>query len=145
MPTEAAQLASAQRSKRVWSNGELCVVDDRNFYLYGSIEIKIHEHVDSFMWGAWAKINEASFFRYQSSFNDATREKFDPLDAHLGTDIPFYPMSLGLPMRVHIQPVGTRPLFLLEQGAHPLVVDQQKGVSAARIEEIKKWFASLSA
>ena len=145
MPTEAAKVPSFQRPERVWINGELCVVDDKKFYLYGSIEIDIHDHADSFMWGAWAEVDENFFFQYQSAFSDVKRTKIDPQNARLGTDIPFYPVTLDLPISVHIQPIGVRPLFLLAKGEHPLVMDQQQGVSVARIEAIKKWFASLSA
>jgi hypothetical protein len=144
MPTEAARVPDGQRHDRVWSNGELCVIDDEKFYLYGSIEIAIHEHTEGFMWGAWVELSEELFFWYQDLLEAEGRERNPPFPAVLGTDIPFYPLTLGLPLTVHIQPKGIRPLFFLEAGSHPLIHDQKTGVTVEDIKAIKRWLLSLS-
>ncbi len=144
MPTEAARVPANERESRVWSNGELCVVDDEKFYLYGSIEINIHGHSEGFLWGAWVELSEELFFWYQDLLEADGREANAPFEATLSTDIPFYPSTLGLPLAVHIQPNGTRPLFSLADGSHPLVRDQKDGVSVEHIKAIKRWFLSLS-
>lgn len=144
MPTEAARVPAGQRPDRLWSNGELCVIDDEKFYLYGSIEIAIHGHLDGFTWGAWVEISEELFFWYQDLLEAVGREKEPPFQAVLATDIPYYPPTLGLPLAVHIQPEGLRPLFSLEAGPHPLVQDQKNGVTVEDIKAIKSWFQSFS-
>lgn len=143
MPTKAAEIPSIQRDERLWSNGELCVIDDEKFYLYGSIEMEILEHSEGFIWGAWVEITEERFFWYQDQLDAEGRENCSPFKATLATDIPFYPVTLGLPLDVHIQPRGMRPQFVLEAGAHPLIHDQHSGVSAEQIGKIKSWFQSL--
>lgn len=90
-PTEAARIPAEERQDRVWSNGELCVVDDERFYFYGSIEIRIHRHSESFIWGAWVEVAEKTFFSYQELLDAEGRETHAPFEATLGTDIPFYP------------------------------------------------------
>lgn len=144
LPTEAAQIPEIQRAERVWSTSELCVVDDESFYLYGSIEIKIQNHPEGFSWGAWARLSEDRFFWYQDLLAVEGREENSSFEGVLGTDIPFYPPTIGLPLSVHIQPKGLRPLFLLKHGTHPLVHDQEVGISVERIKAIKSWFRSLS-
>ncbi len=144
MPTAAAKIPADQRVDRVWSNGELCVIDDEKFYLYGSIEIVIHGHAEGFAWGAWAELSEELFFWYQDILEAEGREKNQPFKATLSTDIPFYPPTIGFPVAVHIQPKGLRPHFSLADGPHPLIQDQKNGVSVERIKEFKSWFLSLS-
>lgn len=144
MPTEAAKIPINQREDRVWSNGELCVIDDEKFYLYGSIEIAIHGHSEGFAWGAWVELSEELFFWYQDLLDAEGREDNSPIEATLSTDLPFYPSTLGLPLEVHTQPKGLRPHLYLADGSHPLIQDQRTGVSVERIKSIRSWFLSLS-
>lgn len=144
LPTEAAQIPERERDHRVWSNGELCVIDDARYYLYGSIELSIHDHPDGFSWGAWVEIDEEHFFWYQDLLDLDGREDNEAFPALLATDIPFYPVTMGLALTVHVQPNGWRPLFRLNNAAHPLVEDQKAGVSVERMQAIKQWFLSLS-
>jgi hypothetical protein len=143
MPTDAATIPPAQRSERVWSNGELCVIDDSNFYLYGSISFDILGHEDQFSWGAWVKLSEELFFWYQDLLDADGREKNASFAATLETDIPFYPPTIGLPLMVRVQALGLRPEFVLEHGTHSLIHDQESGVSTDRIQEIKQWFNDM--
>ncbi len=145
LPTQAAMVPQAEREERIWTNGELCVVDDERFYLYGSVVLSIHGHAEEFSWGAWAEVSEAHFMACQDLMAVQGREATAPLAAVLGTDIPFYPVTLGLPLQVHLQPLGLRPLFRLDAGEHPLVLDQAGGVPPERIHAIRAWLASLKA
>ncbi len=144
-PTHTSTVPLAEREERVWSNGEMCVVDDERFYLYGSVLLPVRGHSDEFAWGAWAEVSEELFMAYQDLRADEGREAHAPLAGVMGTDIPFYPVTLGLPLMVHIQPLGLRPNFLLDAGTHPLVQDQAGGVTAERVQSIKAWFASIKA
>lgn len=144
-PTLTDKVPPAEWAERVWSNGEMCVIDDERFYLYGSVLLSIHGHPDEFAWGAWAEVSEEQFMGYQELRAEEGREAHAPLAALLGTDIPFYPATLGLPLMVHVQPQGLRPNFVLDAGPHPLVQDQAGGVSPERVESIKAWFASIKA
>ena len=143
LPTVVTPISEAERESRVWSNGELCVLDDLSFFLYGSIEIPIHGHEGHFIWGAWVQLSEEHFFWYQQLLDDEGREANEPFNALLATDIPFYPPTRDLPTLVTLQPKGYRPLFQLTSTEHQLGQDQAHGVEPERIEAIKRWFASL--
>jgi hypothetical protein len=43
---------------------------------------------------------------------------------------------LNLKTRVHTRPVGLRPFIELEPTEHPLAVEQQNGITLARVKEI---------
>ena len=144
LPTEAAKIPLAQRDERMWSNGELCVVDDEKYYLYGSIEIAIHGHAAEFVWGAWVELGLDQFLWYEEHLDAEGREAKAPFAALLGTDIPYYPSTIDLPLVVHIQSKGYRPKFVLQHGSHPLIHDQEGGISVEQVEAIKDWFRSLS-
>ncbi|MDP4074094.1 DUF2199 domain-containing protein [Acidovorax sp. A1169] len=144
-PTLTDKVPPAEWAERVWSNGEMCVIDDERFFLYGSVMLPITGHADEFAWGAWAEISEELFMWYQGIRGDEGRETNAPFAAVMATDIPFYPVTLGLPLMVRIEPLGLRPDFVLDAGPHPLVQDQAGGVSPERVESIKAWFASIKA
>ncbi len=145
LPTLAMTISHTERESRVWSNGELCVIDDRRFYLYGAIEIPIHNHSETFVWGAWVELIENDFFAYQDLLEVEGRESNPPFKARLGTDIAFYEPTLDLPLIVEIMPCGERPVFRLTAGTHTLISDQTNGIGPARIEEIKEWLSALNA
>lgn len=65
LPTRAAPFSPEERELRVWPNDELCVVDDQHFYIYGSFDLPVHSHTAPFIWGAWALVDEETFFRFQ--------------------------------------------------------------------------------
>ena len=54
----------------------------------------------------------------------------------LSTQIPEYPDTLNLKMYAHIQEIGLRPHFRLEQTDHPLSREYHKGITPERVKEI---------
>ena len=145
LPTQAAMISPRKRSKRVWTNDEMCAVDGECFYVYGSVSLSIHDHPGNFTWGAWAEVDEETFLWFDDHMETEGRESQGPFRGTLGTDIPFYSCTLGMPLTVHIEPVGLRPLFVLDDLDHDLARDQSNGVSAARVLEFKAWFGALRA
>lgn len=144
-PTLTDKVPPHEWEERVWSNGEMCVIDDERFFLYGSVVLPILGHSEEFAWGAWAEVSEELFMWYQGIRGDGGREANAPFAAVMATDIPFYPVTLGLPLMVRIEPLGLRPDFVLDASAHPLVQDHRGGVTPEHIQSIKDWFAALKA
>lgn len=144
LPTAVFPIPQEERSDRVWSNGELCVIDDRSFFLYGSIELPIIGHSDAFSWGVWVELPEKTFFWYQDLLDSEGREVNESFPAVLATDIPFYEPTLGLTVSVKIQPLGYRPFFRVVS-EHLLASEQSAGVEPSRIKEIRNWFEELRA
>lgn len=145
LPTQAAMIPPRMRSKRVWTNDEMCAIDGEHFYVYGSIPLKIHEHTGDFTWGAWAKVDEETFLWFDDHLETAGREAHEPFFGTLGTDIPFYSCTLDMPLTIRIEPLGYRPLFILDPVDHDLARDQELGVSPDRVQQFKAWFDTLKA
>lgn len=145
LPTKAAMIPRARRPKRVWDNGEMCAVDGTHFYLYGSVSLAIHDHTGQFTWGAWAEVDEDLFLWFDDHLEAEGREREGPFRGTLGTDIPFYDCTLGIPLTIQVEPVGYRPTFVLDAVDHDLARDQSCGVTVERVLAFKDWFDSLRA
>ena len=139
-PTAYFMVPADQREKRCWLTDDFCVIDDRYFFIYGSLELPIHGHAEPFIWGVWASLSERDLDRAQELIGVQGRESEPPYLGWLSSDIPLYPPCLKLVVEVHTQPAGLRPLMILQSADHPLVREQQEGISAARVQEIMEWF-----
>jgi hypothetical protein len=137
------QIDSSEIESRTWTNGELYVIDDSEFYAYGSISLSVIDHEDEFLWGAWAKVSEDDFFELEDVFGDDTRQPRPIFSGVLATDIPFYPQTLGIPLMIQVQEAGFRPIFKLDRVNHSLALDNLNGVEPGRILEIHQWFNLL--
>lgn len=85
----------------------------------------------------WVSLSRDIFARAVSLWTTPGRENEPPCFGWLSTDLPLYqPSTLQLRTRVHMQPVGTRPLIELEPTSHPLAVEQRTGIRLARVQEI---------
>lgn len=58
-----------------------------------------------------------------------------PFKARLANSLSVYPETLNLKLRIVLQPVNTRPLFILEE-EHPLATAQRDGISRADAMEL---------
>lgn len=139
-PTYYQMVPESERSERCWLSNDLCVIDDRDFFIYGSLEIPIHDHPDPFIWGVWVSISKTDFMRSQDLFGVVGRETERPYPGWLSTDIPFYPSCLELVATVHTQRAGIRPLIELQTLDHPLVCEHKDGITPRRVQEIVEWF-----
>jgi hypothetical protein len=64
------------------------------------------------------------------------REGEPPYVGWLQTELPDYPPTVGLKVRVQTRPVGERPTVEVEPSAHPLVREQREGITSQRVREI---------
>ncbi len=66
-----------------------------------------------------------------------TREQFTerrPEERHVVGDV--YPRTFELKASVHFRGGGLRPLVEVEPTDHPLAVEQQRGITMERVQEI---------
>jgi hypothetical protein len=65
------------------------------------------------------------------------REKLHgPYKGRLANSLTVYPETLKLKTEISLQPVGTRPLFRIEETDHLLAEEQSAGISRARAMEL---------
>ena len=135
-PDMYANLPEPERGGRATVSSDQCIVDEACFFIRGCLEIPIGESSDVFIWGLWASVKEEVFDEISESWEEAGREtRRGPFKGRLANSLSVYPETLNLMLRVVIQPVGTRPLFILEE-EHPLAKAQLHGISRLEATEI---------
>jgi hypothetical protein len=126
-----------ERVRRVVIDGELCVVDDRHFFVRARLLVPILDHDDAFEWGVWASLSESNYRRTVDVWSTPGREAEPPYFGWLSTALPEYsPTTLNLKCMVHTQPLSVRPTVELEPTDHPLAIEQRRGISFERVRVI---------
>lgn len=116
---------------------DLCVINGEHFFIRGNIEIPVLATGETFSWGVWASLSEASFLHTTEHWKLPGRETNPPYFGWLSSDLPFYePPTLDLKTHVHTRPLGERPAIELEPTDHPLAIDQHTGITSDRLREL---------
>ena len=126
----------AERAHRVDLGPDYCVIDEKEFYVRGCLDIPVHGHEEPFSWGAWVSLGRDSFLHYAELHDDVAREAGARFVGWLSSAIPGYPADEPLKAALHVRPWPARPFIELEPTAHPLSVEQREGITQARVQEI---------
>ena len=136
-PDPYANLSQEERDARATIGSDQCILDSQSFFLRGMIEIPIVGSDQPFLWGVWAAVREESFDEISDSWEEKGREaKYGPYKGRLANSLSVYPETLNLKLKIVVQPVGVRPLFLLEDQEHILAVQQRSGISQQQAFEL---------
>ena len=107
-----------------------------NFFIRGVLEIPIVETEDVLGYGVWSSLSESSFARVLDLVDDPRRSGEAPYFGWLSNSLAGYPDTLNLKLDVLTRDLGLRPLLRLQDGDHPLIVEQQRGITMDRVYEI---------
>jgi hypothetical protein len=129
-------IPEAQREKRALLGSDQCVIDDKEFFIRGCLEIPILGRSESFDWGVWVSLSQSSFERVGDLWEIDLRENEPAFFGWLCTELSVYPQTLGLKTKVHLRNSGQRPFIEVEPTAHPLAREQRFGITLQRVEEI---------
>ena len=106
---------------------DLCIIEDRDFFVHGVIEIPVHDHEFEFGWGVWVSHKKDNFQQYREHYNSAG---IGPFFGWLCTEITFFSEStLNLKTMAHYREGRLRPRIVLEPSEHPLYIQQRDGIS----------------
>lgn len=130
-----------ERKQRGVLTRDQCVIDDREFYIRGRLEVPVIGDANSpiwgsFVWGVWVSVSDKSFDRVVELWDVKVREQEPPMFGWLCNDIPIYPQTFNLKCSLQLRNEGRRPSIVLEPTDHPLAVEQRSGISVARVEDI---------
>ena len=101
------------------------------------MEIPVIENDRPFLWGVWASIREEIFDEISDCWELKGREeKYGPYKGRLANSLAIYPETLNLKLKIIVQPVGVRPLFVLEDDQHVLAAQQKSGISVQQSVEL---------
>ena len=128
------------RSEHDWLTEDLCTwtddVGERSYFIRGVLHVPIPETGGTLGYGVWSSLSEQSFKRVSELWDDPARVEEEPYFGWLSNSLPGYPETLNLPLDVVVQEIDKRPSLVLHEGDHPLIGEQRRGISVARVHEI---------
>ena len=107
---------------------DLCIIEARDYFIRGVIQIPIHNSDQTFDWGVWVSQKKENFELYRKHFDEGVQ--IGPFLGWLSTKINYYADdTINLKTMAHFSTNGTRPLIKLEPSDHPLAVQQRDGIT----------------
>ena len=125
-----------QYEDRVIENTDQCIVDGKNYFVRGHIELPVNDTGTVFIWSVWVSLSEDNFRHMSENWETPGRETIEPYFGWLMTNLPCYPSTMHLRTNVQSQPVGCVPLISIQPSDHPLSHEQQHGITMQRVHEI---------
>jgi len=136
-PDQYANLTRDERDARAVIGSDQCIIDQQWFFIRGCLEIPIVGSDEPFLWGLWVSVREEVFDQIEDCWELEGREQFrGPFKGRLANSLAEYPETLNLKTKILVQPVGTRPLFVIEENDHPLAIEQTLGITRIRALEL---------
>jgi hypothetical protein len=121
---------------RVDLTPDQCVVDKKQFFIRGHIEIPIHGYPNPLAFSVWSSLSEQSFLHMSKRWEASDRASDPPYFGWLCNPISAYPSTISLKLSVQSRVPGLTPLFTVEPTGHPLALDQHNGISVDRWHEL---------
>jgi hypothetical protein len=136
-PDMYANLKSEDRELRAVIGTDQCIVDEKWFFIRGCLEIPVVGHDEPFLWGVWASVRQEVFDEISDCWTQEGREKtHGPFKGRLANSLSVYPETLDLKVKIRMQPIGTRPLFVVEEAEHQFAIEQRLGITHTRAMEL---------
>jgi Uncharacterized protein conserved in bacteria (DUF2199) len=66
---------NAERSSRCVLSTDMCVVDQKSFFVHGCLEIPVQGEPETFIWGVWVSLSKRSFDQFVECFDAAKRRR----------------------------------------------------------------------
>ncbi len=77
-PITVLHVPEGEREQRVAIGSDDCVIDEKEFYIRGCIEIPVHGYDDPFIWGAWVSLSKENFLQFIEYFDEEKRSHIGP-------------------------------------------------------------------
>lgn len=107
---------------------DLCIIEGRDHFVRGVIQIPIRDSDQTFDWGVWVSQKKENFELYRKHFRDGVQ--IGPFFGWLSTKIEYFEEdTINLKGMAHFSTDGTRPLIVLEPTDHPLAKQQRDGIT----------------
>jgi len=129
-------MSEDERQRSAVITADTCVIEDKEFFVRGILEIPVHGRDTTFGYGVWVSLSEKSFARYLELFESTDRLDEAPYFGWFSNQLPGYPDTLNLKTHVQLRPYPSRPSIELEATDHPLALEQRNGISLDRLREI---------
>ena len=123
-------IPESERSRRIKATGDICSIDDKDFFVRGVIMVPIKNSADTFGVGVWVSQKRENFQLYLDNFDSAD---IGPFFGWLCNRISHYEQDTwALKTMVHFQGNNKRPLIRPEPSDHQLYKDYAEGITQDR-------------
>ena len=134
-PDAAATMSADERARLVRENSELCIVDDKRFFIRALLPLPVESREDNYCIGLWVEVTQAAFERIYDIWDLEEKVSEPPFIVQIANEIPTASGSLGLDAELHLNPPGARPYVFLNPGTHQLYIEQAEGIDIHRVSE----------
>lgn len=124
-----------ERERRGRCGSDLCELDGRRF-LRGVIALPIRAEGRDFGWGVWAEVSPEAFDRYRELWSDPDQHLEPAFAGRLANELPGYPSTTGLELRITLTSPAQRPAFEVHDPDHALAREQREGIRLERVLEL---------
>jgi len=132
-----ANMRKEERDSRTVFGSDQCIVDSKLFFVRGLAEVPVIGNDEPFLWGLWTSVLEDVYDAISECREIKGREKsHGPFKGRLANSLSVYPETLNLKVKIILQPVGARPLFVIEDVKHPLGLQQRFGITQQEANEL---------
>jgi hypothetical protein len=141
-PDHYWDVPEGERAERVELTSDTCIIDNKDFFIRGVIEIPVHDYPENFGFGVWISQKKENFYTYLENFDSSD---IGPFFGWLCSNIAYYTKeTLLLKTMAHFRGEGQRPNIEIEPTNHPLAVDQREGISLEKAWEIVHFYMDSS-
>lgn len=147
-PDAIAVIPPKLRPGNVMESDDLCALraqdatqDDR-YFVRCTLAVPLVDHDgDVTHWGVWAEVNGPDSKLIYDLWDDPAQTEQPAMDAVLANNIPGYPPTIGLPLKLRMTGPKTRPsLVFAPDQSHPFALECRAGVTVHRVRE---WLARM--
>ena len=130
-PDPYLALSPEDRISLCRKTSDVCVIDDREFYIRCQALVPIAGHEEMFAWGVWGSLGEESFRQYWQNYELDERDHIGPFFSWLSNMLPteeygdMHPVACEMRLRNGMQ----CPLLVVQSEDHPLYAEQRHGMS----------------
>ncbi|MBA3736481.1 MAG: DUF2199 domain-containing protein [Actinobacteria bacterium] len=111
-------------------------VGERSYFIRGVLHVPVPELNDSLRYGIWSSLSQQSFDRVLELWDAPARTEEPPYFGWLSNSLPGYPETLNLKTDVVTADLDLRPRIVLHDGDHPMIREQQEGITVDRLLDL---------
>jgi hypothetical protein len=111
-PDAYFDIPEEERSERVKKNDDICIIDEREYYIRGLLPIKTTLiKKKEYHWGVWVKVDADTYKIIYDNWDLENQDHITGLTGHLANDIKFYKRTLNKEVSILLTGNKTRPKF----------------------------------
>jgi hypothetical protein len=116
---------------------QFCILDGELFFLLCDIDIPVLGAPGKFLTqSVWAMVAKSDFTYYVEAFAKRRQGGLAPWHGWLANALKGYPDTLDLPCTIMPRGETLRPSLRIDDGAHPLALEQRQGITFERILDL---------